>query len=93
MAQAIVVRQRLEQAAQLALRVIATLGVVQARLREFGASIDKAQQELQTAEARTLRWIHTVAIVVTFLSLWMLAGQLALGRYAWTGLRGAYHVP
>jgi hypothetical protein len=80
-------RERLEQAAQLALRVVAALGVVQTRLRQFGAKIQETQRELRGVESRTLRWIHTVAIVATLLLLWMLAGQLALCRYAWSGLR------
>lgn len=82
-----VVRQRLEQAAKLALRVIAALDIVQSRLRQFAARIEQTQRELQDVESRILARIRTAAILLTLLLLWMLVGQLALCRYGWSGVR------
>jgi hypothetical protein len=55
------VRQRLEQAARLALRIVAALGVVQSRLQHFSARIDESPREVNDVESRTIRWIHTCA--------------------------------
>lgn len=81
------VRQRVEQAAALALQVIVALDLVKARMPIFKAKISEAKRELDFIESRLLAWIHTTATVLTLVLLWMLAGQLALCHSAWWGFR------
>ena len=80
-------KERLEQAARLALRIVATLGIVQSRLETLHERIDKTKVELPDVEARVIVWINLIAVGLTVLLLWMLAGQLALFHFGWTGLR------
>jgi hypothetical protein len=78
-----VTRERLEHAGRLAIRILASLGVIQSHLQQFDAQLNTNQRELRIAESKLLRLIHTVAIVSTILCVWMFAGQLALCRYGW----------
>ncbi len=79
-------RDRLERAIQLAVRVIATLGIIQERLRELDGELHATQADLQQAEPKLHRWIHFGAIGLTILWTWMLVGQLALFRLSWIRL-------
>ncbi|MEQ8791201.1 MAG: hypothetical protein RIC55_33370 [Pirellulaceae bacterium] len=81
------ITQRLQQAARLALRVVAALGVVQERLQSLRVKLQSAQADLKTAESKLLGRIRTGAVALTLLLVWVLLGQLALGRYGWLGLR------
>lgn len=75
-----------EQAVQLALRVAATLGTVDARLDRFGGKLSQAQQNMQALHSQTLSWISLATFVATVLIGWMGLGQLALCWVAWNGL-------
>ena len=77
---------RIEQAAQFALRVVATLGSVGPRLERFADRFSSAQSQLQGLNARIQRWRLLVTAGVAVLILWMAAGQIALCRLAWNGL-------
>ena len=81
------IRERIEQAAQLAVRAAATLGLIEAGLEELDTKLYQAQLDLQELESSTLRWILIATLVITLLVLWMLAGQFSLCRWAWQGLR------
>ncbi len=78
----------LERARQLALRILASLDVVQSRLAGFDAKVSNAQLYMQDVEERTLRWIHIVTITCAVLVLWVLAGQVALFRLGWASRAG-----
>ncbi len=79
--------RRLEQTLQLALRVVATLGLLDSRLEKFENRLAETQNNLQGQKIRTLRWILVVTIGITLLMVWMAAGQIALCLLAWNGLR------
>lgn len=73
----------MERAKQLALRILASLDIVQMRLAEFDAKVEGAQLYIQKVESNTLSWIHLIAIIVAAFIAWMLAGQFALFRSGW----------
>lgn len=81
--------ERIEQAAELALRVIATLGTVDSRLEAFGDAISGTQSDLRELKGKTLRWILIAKAGVALLIVWMAAGQVALGLLAYRALRSA----
>jgi flagellin-like hook-associated protein FlgL len=80
-----VLGERIEQAARLALRVVATLGAVDSRLEKVEDRLSAAQGRLQDLDARTHRWILFITLGVMLLVMWMLAGQAALCHLAWNG--------
>ena len=77
-------QDRIEQAVQLALRVIATLGSMDSRLKKLENRLSETQQNLQGLNDKTRNWIRAVTIVITLLILWMAAGQVVLCWCAWT---------
>jgi hypothetical protein len=79
--------ERIEQAVQLALRVVATLGSIDSRLEKFENRLSETQKNLQGLKTKTRRWILVVTIGITLLMVWMAAGQVALCLLAWNGLR------
>jgi hypothetical protein len=79
--------ERIEQAVQLALRVVATLGSIDSRLEKFENRLSETQKNLQELKTKTHRWILVVTIGITLLMVWMAAGQVALCLLAWNGLR------
>lgn len=72
---------RLEQASRIALRVAASLGVLEKTFRKVETQINTVQEGLEDAENRLQRWIVLAAIALTFVLVWMGAGQAAL---VWT---------
>lgn len=81
--------EQLEELVQLALRVAATLGALGSRLEEFDEKFPELLQSVAELESRVLRWITGVKIGIAFLFAWMGAGQFALCRLAWAGLRSS----
>jgi len=77
--------QRVEQAAQLAVRVVATLGSVDSRLGKLEERLSAAKERLHDLDASAQRWIFVATIGATLLVLWMMVGQAALCRLAWHG--------
>jgi hypothetical protein len=72
--------ERIKQAAQLTLRVIASLGSLDSRLEEFAVRLSVAQNQLQGFKTG-IKWrIQVATIGVTLLIVWMAVGQLALCR-------------
>lgn len=80
-------KEKIEQAAQLALRVVATLGLLDSRLKKLENGLSETQGNLQELGVRALRWILVVTVGITLLAVWMAAGQIALSLLAWNGLR------
>jgi len=78
--------ERIEQLAQIALPVVATLGSVDSRLNNLSDRLSAAQSRLQDLKTRSWRWILMVTVAVTLLIVLMAAGQVALCRLAWVGL-------
>jgi len=70
--------ERFQQAAGLALRVVATLTSVGDRLQGFGNRVSEVRTRVEQLKARTMRWIRNAAIACTLLLAWMAAGQGAL---------------
>jgi flagellin-like hook-associated protein FlgL len=81
-------RGRIEQAVQLALRLVATLGSIDERLAKLETRLSEIQEEVRGWEAATLRWIFFVTAAFLLLTAWMAAGQCALFLYGWRGVRG-----
>jgi len=79
--------ERIEQAVQLALRVVATLGSIDSRLEKFENRLSETQKNLHGLNTKTRRWILVVTIGITLFMVWMAAGQVALCRLAWNSLR------
>ncbi len=84
-------KERLEQAAQLAVRVAATLGTIDSRLDKFTNRLSQTQEALRKLKAKTLRRIWLATFAVMLLILWMAAGQVALAFYGWQSLRQDLH--
>jgi flagellin-like hook-associated protein FlgL len=79
--------ERIEQAVQLALRVIATLGSIDSRIERFENRLLQTQKNLQVLQIRSIKWIQVVTIAITTLIIWMAVGQVALSCLAWNHLR------
>jgi uncharacterized protein (TIGR03067 family) len=73
--------------AQLAVRVAATLGLIDSRLKKLENGLLETQGNFQGLETRALRWILVATVGITLLAIWMAGGQAALCLLAWTGLR------
>jgi hypothetical protein len=84
-------QERIEQAAQLTVRVADTLGSLDSRLEKFGGRVSEVQDRLRELKTRTSWWIRVVTVGVTLLILLMAAGQFALCWLAWNGWR--YRAP
>ena len=80
-------RERLEQAVQLTLRVIATLGMIDSQLAEFETALTQTQSDLRGVQSKTQSWILAIACGIALLTAWMGAGQFALCVWGWRGLR------
>jgi uncharacterized coiled-coil DUF342 family protein len=80
-------RQRVEQAAELALRVIATLGSLESRLGDLDSRLSQARTRMQELTTATVRWIRIAAAAVTLLIVWIGAGQVSLCLHGWKGMR------
>jgi uncharacterized coiled-coil DUF342 family protein len=84
--------ERIEQAVQFALRVVATLGTLESSLQKLADRFGATQSHLRELNTDTKRWILVLTIGVTLLILWMAAGQVALCRVGWNGWRAARHL-
>jgi hypothetical protein len=84
------VSQRVQQAARVAVRLAATLGLVDSRLEKFGDRISAAQNHLQELKARWQWWRQLASIGAALVILLMAAGQVALCRLAWNGIRESH---
>jgi hypothetical protein len=80
-------KEGVDQAVRLTLRVIATLGSVDSRLGAFGNRLSETQTKAEKLKAKTLRWLRIAAVGVTLLMLWMAAGQISLCIHGWRSLR------
>jgi hypothetical protein len=72
--------ERIRQVAQLALRVVATLGDIDSRLGEFADGFVSARTKVEHLKSRTDRYIVAAQIGALLLILWMAAGQVSLIR-------------
>jgi hypothetical protein len=79
--------ERVAQAVPLVLRAVATLSSIDSRLEQSAERLSVAQRQLQELKSQTQRWIFSATIVFTLLLCWMAAGEGALCRLAWNGLR------
>jgi hypothetical protein len=76
-------KEKIDQAVQLALRVIATLSSVDSRLGDFGNRLSETQTKAKNLKIKTQRWIRVAMIGITLLILWMAAGQISLCLRGW----------
>jgi hypothetical protein len=79
--------ERIEQAAQLAVRLAATVGSIESRLQKITDKLSDSQKRVQEAQAKMQRWIFAIAAVAALVILWMAAGQTALWWISWKGWR------
>lgn len=79
--------QQFNQIVSFATRVIATLGSVDSRLQECGDNLAEMQTKTRSAAAKVTRWIRLTSLGVTFLAVWMAAGQGSLCYLGWIGFR------
>src|SRR4029453_10100040 len=79
--------ERVVEAVQLVPRAVPTLSSIDSRLEKSAERLSVAQRHLQELKSQTQRWIFLATIVITPLLCWMGAGQGALCRLAWNGLR------
>jgi hypothetical protein len=80
-------QEHISRAVELALRAIATLSSIDARLTKFANRLSTTRENLEGLKVKTRTRIRVVAIAGSLLMAWMAIGQVALCRVAWTGLR------
>jgi hypothetical protein len=80
--------RRIEQVAELAVRLAATLGTFDSRLDKLTDRLSQARDELQESKAKTIRRIRLVTIAVMLLIVWIGAGQVALAYFGCRGMGG-----
>lgn len=76
-----------EQAAELALRVAATLGNVDGLLGDAAEGLSAAEQEARQWKSNTESWIALATAGAVLLIGWMGAGQASLCLHGWKGWR------
>ncbi|PQO44346.1 hypothetical protein [Blastopirellula marina] len=76
-----------EQIAKLALRVTATLGLIDARIDAADELLEKLKAGLEQEKRKIIGWIHLAAFGLTFFFFWLGAGQGALCYLGWCGVR------
>ncbi|MCC9607821.1 hypothetical protein LOC68_03170 [Blastopirellula sp. JC732] len=74
-----------EQIAKLALRVTATLGLIDGRIEQIKGALQKLEVALYHYEKEVLMWVNLTAWGLTFLFVWLGAGQGALCYLGWRG--------
>ena len=82
--------EKIEQAAQLTVRVAATVGSIESRLQNTVGRLSDAQSQVHESKKGIRRWIRAAAIGVVLLILLMAAGQIALCRLFWAQFRSNY---
>ncbi len=80
--------ERIEQAVRLALRVVATLGSINVRLKVLEGRLSQTRVNSQRRQITIRRWILGATFGIVLLFVWMAVGQAALCTYGWKGLRG-----
>lgn len=80
-------RSRLRDAAQIAVRVVATLGELDERLGDFNVRLADTRDRAGKLEAKTRTYVLVAMIVALLLTLWMAAGQISLCRHGWRTYR------
>lgn len=76
--------ERISQVAQLALRIVATLGEIDTRLGNLAERLADTQTKGQHVESKTHLYIVAAEIFAVLLIAWMTAGQVCMCRYGWT---------
>jgi len=79
--------ERLGRLAQLTLRVVLTLGDIDARLGEVADGLVASRSRAQGMRERLGRYILLAEIGAFVLVAWMAVGQIVLARYGWTKVR------
>jgi hypothetical protein len=80
-------RERLVAAAELAVRVLATLEDVQSRFQRLDEMLGTLQQSVIDSKPKLLGRIHLATTIAVLLLLWSFAGQCALGYNGWRTVR------
>jgi len=79
--------ERIDQAVQLTLRVVATLTELDSRLGESADRLLEVQSKAQRQHSKTHRQIVVAKIGVLLLIAWMGIGQAFLFLYGWKSFR------
>jgi hypothetical protein len=80
-------RDRVDQAVQVALKLIATLGSIESRLDGISDRLSETKFKIQDLEAKTHRWILIATVGVGLLIMWMGSGQVFMCLHGWKSLR------
>jgi DNA repair ATPase RecN len=83
-------QERIEQAVQLALRAVATLGQIDSRLGESSDRLSETQTKGQQLKSRTHAYILTARIGAVLLLACIANGQVSLCRSGWNAYRKAH---
>jgi hypothetical protein len=79
--------ERIEQAADLALRAVVTFGKVDERLGETADLLVETQKKAQRLSSKTNAYIRAARALIMLLIAWMAAGQFSLGWSGWRAYR------
>ena len=79
--------ERIDQVAQMALRLLATLGEIDSRIGKVADRVADAQTKGQHLKSKTHKYIVTAEICAFLLVAWMAAGQASLCRHGWKDYR------
>jgi hypothetical protein len=80
-------KERIDQAVDLALRLLTTLSSLDSRLAQLEGRVSEIQQEAQQWKTTTLRWILIATSGVSLLIAWMALGQFVLCLDGGKGMR------
>ena len=75
--------ERIKRAAQLALRVLATVGEIDSHLGQVADGLIERQARVQQLKRQTHVYIVAAQVCLLLLIAWMAAGQVSLWRYSW----------
>jgi hypothetical protein len=76
-------QERITQVAQLALRVVATLGQIDTRMGQLEGRLSDLQSRGQQLKSKTHFYIVTAELCAVLLIAWMAAGQVCMCRHGW----------
>jgi hypothetical protein len=82
--------ERISQVAQLALRIVATLGDIDTRLGNFAERLADTQTKGQNVKNKTHFYIVAAEISAVLFTAWMAAGQVFMCRHGWTNWLRSY---
>lgn len=77
--------ERIKQAIQMTLRVLATLGEIDSRLEETADKLSELQSKVQHKKDEVHRWIVMTTIGTLLIITWMGVGQAFMCRHGWEG--------